>query len=249
MTNTYTFDGVRNLDGSPLEMMPFTVTWDQTDDDELTLTAPDGSEWIARIMQDMSQPDSPRTFDGNITAIYTWTSGCTVTLNEMEDGDHSEAPGRQRAAEAVLRWIEKFGTSDFDSIERLFNRWASYAKSPYRIMEWSTRGYSQGDWWSSIVLFDSASNEEYVRGELDVYDDYLIGDVYGAELEETGDSVWGFFGQNWAENGVMEHLAGDVRSEILSRAKAKAQAEAAVRTARADAVRMVRHLVEFQKGA
>jgi hypothetical protein len=51
---------------------------------------------------------------------------------------------------------------------------------------------------------------DILRGEVKIYDQYLTGDVYGfnVECEKCGeilDSCWGFYGQEWKENGLLDH--------------------------------------------
>lgn len=57
---------------------------------------------------------------------------------------------------------------------------------------------------------------QYLRNEVETYDQYLTGDVWGFEVveydEEDGyeketDSCWGFYGSDPATNGMAEHLA------------------------------------------
>lgn len=55
-------------------------------------------------------------------------------------------------------------------------------------------------------------------GEVETYDQYICGDVYGfkvfkvetcdkgCEHEEEIDSCWGFYGDNFIENGLIEHV-------------------------------------------
>ena len=55
---------------------------------------------------------------------------------------------------------------------------------------------------------------EYLNVEVETYDQYLTGDVYGFKdfcnvCDEELDSVWGFFGSNWKENGLLEYAGGD----------------------------------------
>jgi hypothetical protein len=59
---------------------------------------------------------------------------------------------------------------------------------------------------------------EVLEAEVKVYDQYLTGDVYGFRLvkvttcnqghehEEEIDSCWGFYGDDWKENGMKEHI-------------------------------------------
>jgi len=61
--------------------------------------------------------------------------------------------------------------------------------------------------------------ERFLKAEVEVYDQYLRGDVYGFECEykypfsleheDFFDSCWGFYGSDWDENGLREHLPPD----------------------------------------
>ena len=63
--------------------------------------------------------------------------------------------------------------------------------------------------------------EDYLRSEVEVYGQYLRGDVYGFIVEETEDedddcavwdetdSCWGFFGSDVDKNGITDHLVAD----------------------------------------
>lgn len=55
--------------------------------------------------------------------------------------------------------------------------------------------------------------KEYLRNEVATYDDYLTGNVYGYNVfcdncdpdhENSIDSCWGFYGDNWKENGLLD---------------------------------------------
>lgn len=62
-----------------------------------------------------------------------------------------------------------------------------------------------------------------LRTEVEIYDNYLTGDVYGFVIEQADDdadlddddswdqidSCWGFYGYDWKTNGIKEHLAPD----------------------------------------
>jgi hypothetical protein len=71
--------------------------------------------------------------------------------------------------------------------------------------------------------------EDILRGEVETYDQYLTGDVYGYILEgpdgEELDSCWGFFGEEyaieemnnvaiWHENEFAEQLANETQEEV-----------------------------------
>ena len=63
--------------------------------------------------------------------------------------------------------------------------------------------------WKNLTKERIAKIESYLRSEVDIYDLYLQGRVYGyiATCDSCGeeDSCWGFYGEEWKENGVYEH--------------------------------------------
>lgn len=50
----------------------------------------------------------------------------------------------------------------------------------------------------------------YLTGEVEVYDQYLTGDVYGFCVKDSEDnhvdSCWGFYGSDWETNGMKDHI-------------------------------------------
>ena len=63
---------------------------------------------------------------------------------------------------------------------------------------------------------------KYLTGEVEVFDQYLTGEVYGFQLvkkttcgscmdtlEEVVDSCWGFYGSDLTKNGILDHLQDD----------------------------------------
>lgn len=76
---------------------------------------------------------------------------------------------------------------------------------------------------------------EVMEGEVEVYDQYLRGDVYGYTLYEQEDdewieqdSVWGFYGDDLLENGIAGEV-GDGFADALKNGTYE-QGEAAIRT-------------------
>ena len=67
--------------------------------------------------------------------------------------------------------------------------------------------------------------ENILEGEVETYDQYLTGDVYGFELYKVKtcseghkhldflDSCHGFYGDNWKENGIFDHISNDLIPE------------------------------------
>lgn len=57
--------------------------------------------------------------------------------------------------------------------------------------------------------------------EIETFDKYLCGDVYGFKLfdivdgeEEEIDACWGFYGDNWATNGMKDSLPEEVHEQL-----------------------------------
>jgi hypothetical protein len=83
---------------------------------------------------------------------------------------------------------------------------------------------------------DVQAAERYLEGEVKIYDQYLQGLIYGFILmpaqvecptchhkERKGDedSCWGFFGDDWEESGILDHLPKDVVEELRVMGKIK----------------------------
>lgn len=75
--------------------------------------------------------------------------------------------------------------------------------------------------WKKLTKERRAKIEEYLRGEIDIYDQYLTGDVYGYSVAVDGevvDSCWGFFGEEFAKEEAItsaKHCIGRVLEEEL----------------------------------
>lgn len=60
--------------------------------------------------------------------------------------------------------------------------------------------------------------ERILKAEIETYNQYVIGDIYGFRLmkvdiendeREVEDSCWGFYGEDINKNGILEHLGKD----------------------------------------
>ena len=59
--------------------------------------------------------------------------------------------------------------------------------------------------------------ETYLDGEVESYDQYLTGNVWGYQViedDEVVDSCWGFFGSDPMTNGVLDHLSNQHQAMI-----------------------------------
>lgn len=60
---------------------------------------------------------------------------------------------------------------------------------------------------------------KHLEGEVETYDQYLRGDIWGFEVLENGDvsdSCWGFFGNDPLTNGILDHLADEAKAAVRS---------------------------------
>jgi len=67
--------------------------------------------------------------------------------------------------------------------------------------------------WKYLTTARIAKIKSHLMNEVEVYDDYLTGNVYGfiTRCNECGaelDSCWGYYGTNWKENGLLEYAKG-----------------------------------------
>lgn len=65
---------------------------------------------------------------------------------------------------------------------------------------------------------DKQRAENYMKAELEEYDNYLTGQVYGYEVEETGDSCWGFNGY-WRDSGLLEEAQSAIDWNVKQKTK------------------------------
>ena len=52
-----------------------------------------------------------------------------------------------------------------------------------------------------------------MRGEVETYDQYIRGEVFGFRVEKDDtliDSCWGFFGRDWRKNGIADHIVDEI---------------------------------------
>ena len=63
--------------------------------------------------------------------------------------------------------------------------------------------------WKVVTKKRKAQIEKYLEGEVETYDTYLQGEIYGFKLfedEVETDSCWGFFGSDHKASGLLEHI-------------------------------------------
>jgi len=80
---------------------------------------------------------------------------------------------------------------------------------------------------NSLTMYEYA--ERLLKGEVETYDNYLTGDVYGFIIEqretvendidddpewEEVDSCWGFYGTDWFSNGMSDYVPAELHDQL-----------------------------------
>lgn len=68
--------------------------------------------------------------------------------------------------------------------------------------------------WKKITKKREEQIISYLKGEVKTYDNYLTGEVYGYEVEENGDSCFGFYGSNFESNGLLYYAKNSIDCSI-----------------------------------
>ena len=92
-----------------------------------------------------------------------------------------------------------------------------------------SRGYSKGDYAEVFMCwtpeFEKITGRSYVsmteetfQCNFDLFEAWAWGDVYGYSVEETGDSCWGFYGDDHEKSGLLEEARANI-DHYLTRKK------------------------------
>lgn len=75
--------------------------------------------------------------------------------------------------------------------------------------------------WKKLTKKRIEKIKEILKAEVEEYDQYLKGDVYGCKIEAPDvtevESCWGFFGYNHNKNGLMDFAHGVIHADIERR--------------------------------
>lgn len=169
-----------------------------------------------RIERD-GMPISPRG-DDNLGTIVTWHRRYNL-------GDEQPSESAEAWRERITEWEEGDTETSKEKFDRLFISLPVYMYDHGGITI-NTTGFSCP--WDSgqigliyvsrkMLEYEQLTDDqalEYLRGEIEVYDKYLRGEVYYFVAEEydeeTGewtetDSCGGFYGTDWETNGMADY--------------------------------------------
>lgn len=174
---------------------------------------------IFKIVQDDSA-ESPRKWD-NLGTIYHWHSRSVLGDIDLSGNDHIKASDYVNEGDVMLPiYCYEHGCIQL-STEPFSCPWDSGQVGFIVISkEKMISEYSQD--------YDVEKIKGYLRNEIETFNQFLGGDVYGYQLiqenkcdhcnnveQEEIDSCYGFFGLDLENNGILENLDNDDREEIL----------------------------------
>lgn len=203
-------------------------------------------------------PESPRTWDNLGTMICVHRR---YNLGDVQANSHLQMLQNMADDMGITRIIEDMDLydeiyTDSDKLEEWLNSREDWVCLPLYLYDHSGITMSTSSFscrWDSgqvgyIFCPTSKILEEYkdvspetlekvskvLEGEVEVYDQYLTGDVYGFCVvkkstcdhghthEDTEDSCYGFFGSNIKENGILDHLSKEDTDFISKKDAARA---------------------------
>jgi len=169
-----------------------------------------------RIEQD-EDAENPRTAYDNASHMACWHRDYDLG-DDLKKQDCPNEPGEFAAwaeqTKAVYLPLYLYDHSGITmSTSSFHDRWDSgqvgyiYLTRETILKEWG---------WKVLTKERRTFLENYMKGDVETYDQYLTGDVYGYIVEdengETLDSCWGFYGSEHAEEegkASMEYLWND----------------------------------------
>jgi len=170
------------------------------------------------VIQD-NNPINPREeFDCNLTKMVCFHSKYSLgDKHEYKSGDYGSWAEIKKAIEkdndiAIIKGLWLFDHSGITIATEPFScKWDSGQVGYVFITKQAAREML------SVKNITAKIREELINhldGEVEIYNQYLTGDVYGfKEYDKDGeeiDSCYGFFGSNPKENGMCVHLSSEI---------------------------------------
>lgn len=167
-------------------------------------------------------PDSPRNWDnlGKMICFHR-----RYSLGDKHDLSIEEAKKLEQSKNTISLPLYLYDHSGITMNTTGFNcPWDSgkvgfiYVEKKDVRKEWG---------WKQLSAKRIKKIEDILRSEVDVYDDYLRGNVYGYKIESPeGDeledgSVWGFYGYDHEKSGLLESAHPTIDYEIKRRTAIK----------------------------
>jgi len=186
----------------------------------------DGS--VLKIVQE-TDPESPREWD-TLGVMACWHPSYIL-------GDIQMKKNKYASADAALESLR----SDYDIAAYLPLYLLDHSGLRMQTVSFNDPWDSGQVGWIFCAKKDGEELEadedallDMLRNEVAVYDQFLMGDIYGFVLlappcescgaqESILDSCWGFYGSDPLENGMLEHLPGKLCRELKEQVDVECQ--------------------------
>lgn len=156
---------------------------------------------------------NPRTDFDNLGTIVTWHRHYELG-DEQPKIDRDE--WRTTIPPAIILPVYMYDHSGITIATKPFNdRWDSGLLGYIYVTEEKLISEGHTEWEEQKV-------KDWLTGEIETYDQYLRGEVYGYEIYKDGkllDSVWGFYGYNFEESGLLPGARGQIDAYIRNALK------------------------------
>ena len=221
-----------------------------------TMKDKEGNKYTLEVMQDEC-PDDPRRWGSLCTMI------CWHRRYKLGDDHSFESPDEfmQHLYLDVIgkHWCDDYESDDWQDVYKELQKTDLVLIKQINLYEHNgitistSSGYPYNDRWDSCcvgfvyvtkkTIFKECGSiteenwkdmaDKYLEGEVETYDQYLRGDVYGYALtkktmhqekcphcgevireyedEEEVDSCWGFYGDCLEENGILDNIGTDLQ--------------------------------------
>ena len=172
--------------------------------------------YTINIKQD-SDPGDPRSWD-TLGTMVCWHRRYRLGDKHGFDDPDAFRSEMKRGRHIVLSLFlyEHSGITMSSSPSGQFaDRWDSMQVGYIHISkEKACKAYG----WKKITASRLDKIKQVLLSEVACYDQYLRGDVYGYVAEDASGaelgSCWGFYGDDWKENGLLDHAISDIKYDI-----------------------------------
>lgn len=182
-----------------------------------TLDLKDGG--VLEIHYDESA-DNPRTAWDNLTVMavfhrrYDFGDKVDFSSGDFNGWDEMEEHIRKTYKPLAMKPLYMYDHSGITISTSPFGcRWDSgqigFVYITQKKLDEMGIAIKEDETWSEFV----ERLENYIDGEVEVEDQYVRGEVYGFVIKnadgEHVDSCWGFYGDDFKENGILDHVDKD----------------------------------------
>jgi hypothetical protein len=178
--------------------------------------------WTAQIIQD-EDAQNPRTDYDNFGTMFCWHPRYTLGDQQFQRGDFESMAAVRRHLEKDLKARVVLPLALLDHSGLWMQVGNSFACDPggwdttHVGYIYATEDQIRKEFGPRITKAALAKTETILRGEVETYNQYLTGDVYGVVVEDPDgtqrDSCWGFYGDDYAKEEAERMLTDAMENE------------------------------------